>query len=347
MLEFPNLNKKNIRDFYDVGDELGRGAFSIVVEAMQKSSERSVAIKIVDKKNTTPKQMYDELLVMSNLHHENIVEFIEMFNRNNGYYVVLERINGGELFDRIIEYESYNETEAVRVMTQALSALKHMHDLDYLHRDLKPENLLLSSKERTASIKIADFGFSCKVKKNGLRAVVGTPPYMAPELVRLRSGSKELPGYDKKVDCWSIGVILYILLSGIHPFQIDDEEEMLENIESGQWEWIGETWEKISEEAKDLIRHLMDPDPETRYSIDQALDHPWSKGSFEGNNLTGAQEQIRKFQARKRFKGAIFQVMATNRLKRALEALKKGEEHEGQQHVEDEIIQKDEEDEDV
>jgi len=282
---------------------------------------------------------------MSNLLHENIVEYIEMFNRNNGYYVVIEIINGGELFDRIIEYESYSESEAARVMQEALSGLKHMHDLDYIHRDLKPENLLLSSKERDANIKIADFGFSCKMKKNGLRAVVGTPPYMAPELVRLRSGNKELPGYDSKVDCWAIGVILYILLSGIHPFQIDDEDKMLENIESGKWEWEGSHWEKISEEAKDLITHLMDPDPETRFTIDQALSHSWTRGSFETDStLSGAQEQIRKFQAKKRFKGAVFQVMATNRLRRALEALRKGED-EGEGVDEQEIIPKDEEDE--
>jgi len=161
-LEFPKINKKPIKEFYEVGDELGRGAFSIVVDAVQKSTDRPVAIKIVDKKNTTPKQMYDELLVMSNLHHENIVEYIEMFNRTDGYYVVLERINGGELFDKIIELQSYGETDAARVMFQALSALKHMHDLDYIHRDIKPENLLLSSKENISNIKLADFGFSIK-----------------------------------------------------------------------------------------------------------------------------------------------------------------------------------------
>jgi len=129
------------------------------------------------------------------------------------------------------------------------------------------------------------------------------------------------------VDTWSIGIILYILLSGAHPFQMDDEEEMMENIETGEWEWIGEEWENISDDVKDLIRHLMDPDPQTRYSIDQALEHPWiTSGNMNNLPLTGAQELIRKFQAKKRFKGAIFSIMATNRLKRALEALKMGTE---------------------
>jgi len=282
--------------------------------------------------------MYDELLVMSNLSHENIVEFIEMFNRTDGYYVILERINGGELFDRIIELQSYSELEAERVMFQSLSALKHMHDLDYIHRDLKPENLLLESRDPSSNIKLADFGFAAKIKPNGLRSVVGTPPYMAPELVRLRTGNKKMPGYDKKVDSWAIGIIFYILLSGVHPFQIDDEDEMLDNIEIGEWQWIGDEWEQISEDAKDLITHLMDPDPETRYSIDQALAHPWLSSEKTTAPLTNAQEQIRKFQARKRFKGAIFSIMATNRLRRALEALKLGHEEEDQASPNEEIV---------
>jgi len=278
----------------------------------------------VDKKNTTPKQMYDELAVMSNLAHDNIVRFFEIFNRPDGYYVILERINGGELFDRIIALQSYTESQAVRVMRQALNAIKHMHDLDFIHRDLKPENLLLSSQEEDANIKLADFGFTAKIKEKGLRSIVGTPPYMAPELVRLRSGNKRIPGYGKSVDNWALGVILYILLSGMHPLQIDDEEEMLDNIEKGEWEWLGD-WDKVSEEAKDLIRRLMDPNYESRLTVDQALEHPWITGEVTSEeNLTGAQEMIRKFQARKKLKGAIYSVIATNRLRRSLLALKQG-----------------------
>jgi len=267
----------------------------------------------------------EELVVMSNLAHDHIVEFVEVFNRTDGYYVVVERIYGGELFDRIIELNNYSEAEAIAAITQTFRAIKHIHDLDYVHRDLKPENLLLSSRDSNVNIKIADFGFASKIKDKGLRSVVGTPPYMSPELVILRHGEKEKPGYGKPVDCWAIGVILYILLSGIHPFQLDDEEEMLENIEKGEWEWIGDQWDDVSEDAKDLIKRLIDPNPETRYTIDQALAHPWISGSNVGSkSLNAIKDNMRKFQARKKLKGAIFSIIATNRLKRSLENLKNG-----------------------
>jgi len=267
--------------------------------------------------------MLDELAVMSDIRHDHIVEFIEVFNRTDGYYVVIERIYGGELFDRIVDLSNYTEAEASAVMLETFHAIKHMHDLDYVHRDLKPENLLLASRESNVNIKIADFGFASKMKEKGLRSVVGTPPYMAPELVRLRSGDKSLPGYGKGVDAWSLGVILYILLSGMHPFQIDDEDEMLDNIEVGIWEWLGETWENVSEHAKNLIVGLMCPDPSVRLTVEQAISHPWfTEGQSQTSNLVGAQEQIRKFQARKKLKGAIYSVMATNRLRRSLQNLK-------------------------
>jgi serine/threonine protein kinase len=326
IVEFPKLNRsRQIKEYYEIGDEIGRGAFSIVVEGVQKISNRPVAIKIVDKKHTTAKQMMDELAVMSHLIHEHIVEYVEVFNRSDGYYVVIERIYGGELFDRIIELNNYSEAEAVNAMRQTFTAIKHIHDNDFVHRDLKPENLLLASRDSNVNIKIADFGFASKIKDKGLRSVVGTPPYMSPELVILRHGDKSLPGYSKPVDCWSIGVILYILLSGIHPFQLEDEDEMLDNIEKGEWEWIGEQWDEVSEGAKDLIKGLINPDPNTRLTVDQALAHPWITGGQAASNpLSGARENIKKFQAKKRFKGAIFSVIATNRLKRSIDALRKG-----------------------
>jgi len=289
--------------------------------------------------------MYDELAVMHAVQHENIVEYIEMFNRPDGYYVILERINGGELFDRIIELQTYTETEASTTIRQAFAALNHMHQIGYVHRDLKPENLLLSSRDANASIKLADFGFTSKMRENGLRSVVGTPPYMAPELVKLRSKDKKIPSYGLEVDAWSIGIILYILLSGIHPFQIDDEDEMLDNIEVGEWEWMGDNWDQVSDDAKDLIRRLMDPNPRSRLTIEEALNHPWIvQNNRNDSNLASTQEQIRKFQARKRFKVAIQAVVATNRLRKALENLKEGNDDYDPEDLNDEVNINDQED---
>lgn len=225
-------------------------------------------------------------------------------------------IDGGELFDRIIALHHYTEKEAARVFRQILTAVAHLHSKGICHRDLKPENLLLSSKSDDAVVKVADFGFAanCKIEPE-MTALVGTPPYMACELVFLRHQADG--GYTKQVDMWSLGVILYILLSGIHPFQLDDEEEMLCNIENAQWGWVGEAWKGISVEAKDLVSNLLHADPRKRLTADQALQHPWFNICPDQELAT---DELRRFQLRKKFKGAVHAIAAINRMKRTLKA---------------------------
>lgn len=225
-------------------------------------------------------------------------------------------ISGGELFDRIIALSRFSEKEAASAMRQALIGLKHMHEQHLAHRDLKPENLLLSSKEPDASIKLADFGFSREVKgSRDCHDMVGTPEYMAPELVALRD--KDV-GYGKPVDIWAMGVVLYILLSGIHPFQMEDEEQMLSNIQSGKWRWLGNNWGKVSQAAKDIITHMMDPNPETRYTVEQCLDSPWLREEQSDAELGGVAHEIRRFQAKKKMRAAVRSVMAMNKMKALL-----------------------------
>jgi serine/threonine protein kinase len=191
-----------------------------------------------------------------------------------------------------------------------------MHDKDLVHRDLKPENLLLSSKAADATVKVADFGFATECKDDEeLFETLGTPPYMAPELVILRNDDDSLPGYGKPVDVWALGICLYILLSGIHPFQIEDEDQMLDNIEDGVWRWLGPNWDSISEHAKELIKHMMDANPATRWTINQCLESDWIKGHAPEIELETVKDEIKAFQAKKRLKGAILGVMASNKMK--------------------------------
>lgn len=225
-------------------------------------------------------------------------------------------IDGGELFDRIIELHHYNEKEAARLFKQILQAVAHLHEKGICHRDLKPENLLLSSRAEDAVVKVADFGFAANCKVNPeMTALVGTPPYMACELVFLRH--QDDGGYSIQVDMWSLGVILYILLSGIHPFQLDDEEEMLTNIENCQWGWVGDAWKTISKEGKDMVMRLLEPDPRRRLTAKQALEHPWLSINSEEKIDT---EELRRFQARRKLKGAVRAVAAINRMKATLKA---------------------------
>jgi len=144
---------------------------------------------------------------------------------------------------------------------------------------------------------------------------------MAPELVILRNEDDELPGYGKGVDVWALGICLYILLSGVHPFQIEDEDQMLNNIESGQWKWLGPNWGSISEDAKDLISHMMDPNPHTRWNIDHCLESKWIKGHAPEIEIDNIKEEIKQFQAKKRLKGAIFGVIASNKMKTMMASL--------------------------
>jgi len=202
-------------------------------------------------------------------------------------------------------------------MLQVLSGLKHMHDNHIAHRDLKPENLLLSSKEPNATVKIADFGFATKVTNDGeLLQLVGTPPYFAPELSLLRDESI-MTGYGRPVDIWAMGVILYILLSGIHPFQIADEDLMLDNIQNAKWDWVGPNWIKISSDAKDLVRNMLAKDPVNRYSVNQCLTHKWlTAGMGNTEDLGKVADAIRALQAKKRFKGAMQAVLAQQKMKK-------------------------------
>lgn len=236
---------------------------------------------------------------------------IEIYLHSTPCLTIYNSITGGELFDRIVELQRYTEKEASKVFKQILSGIQHLHSQNIAHRDLKPENLLLSSKDSDAVVKLADFGFAKTENGDTLTGYVGTPPYMAPELVSIR---KTYGKYNRAVDMWAVGVILYIMLSGNHPFQIDDEEMMLENIEQAKWEWDGEVWNNISDSAKDLIQKLLNPNPTSRLSVQDALNHPWVVGTEAKDEDLPVQENIRNFQARARFRGAIFGVMAKNKL---------------------------------
>jgi len=309
-----------VEELYETGEELGSGAFSVVVKGTHRKSKQAYAIKVVDKEQMNRDEMLEELSVMSKLDHPNIVKFKEIFESPDKYYVVLELITGGELFDRIIELRRYTEKDASHVMSQALNGLKCMHDKNLIHRDLKPENLLLSSKNPDATVKLADFGFATICAGLDLDEMLGTPPYFAPELSKLRT---QVIKYGKAVDIWAMGVIMYILLSGFHPFQIDDEDLMLNNIENAKWNWLGPNWDKVSDNAKDLIQKMMCADPLQRYTVNQCLAHPWFAGEAPDAPLGDIADQIKQFQARKKLRGAIFTVMATNRMKNLIANISK------------------------
>jgi len=281
LIPFANKNGGDVEDYYVLEGEAGRVAFSVVVVACHKKTNLKVAIKMIDKKNTDDDEMFNEVSIHCQLSHPNIITFREIFDGPKSYFVVLDLATGGELFDRIIEIQRFPEKEALHVMLQVLSGVKYMHDLHIVHRNLKPEDLVLSSRDKNPDIKIIDFGFATKLTNDfELLQLVGTPPYFAPEVSLLRDETV-MDGYGRPVDIWAMGVILYILLSGIHPFLIRDEELMLDNIQNVKWNFVGPNWSKISSEAKDLIKHMMEKDARKRFTVDQCLEHRWMKGPVQ------------------------------------------------------------------
>ena len=211
-----------------------------------------------------------ELTVLKKCSHPNIMNVNEILEDNNNYYIVSELLEGGELFDRILEVSKFDEMKAAFIIKQVLLAINYMHQKNITHRDLKPENILLEHQDKDRlEIKISDFGFSCFFDpKDGLDLVLGSPLYMAPEIIK---GQK----YNEKVDIWSIGVITYMLLSGRNPFPGKNKNEVKYLIVSKVVDLTKPYFKNVSTQAKDFIMKCVNKNIEERFSAKQLLKHPW------------------------------------------------------------------------
>eukprot|EP01125_Pyxidicula_operculata_P021740 TRINITY_DN85_c0_g1_i2.p1 TRINITY_DN85_c0_g1~~TRINITY_DN85_c0_g1_i2.p1 ORF type:complete len:661 (-),score=136.50 TRINITY_DN85_c0_g1_i2:390-2324(-) len=262
--------KRKVIEQYEFGQELGSGAFSVVKSATHKESGEVVAIKVLDKYEDDDEQTQkfkQEIAIISSLHHENIVQFHELDDDDQNFYVVMELVGGGELFDYIIDSVRIAEQETVCVIAQVLKAIEYMHDIGTCHRDLKPENLLYKSKDHKI-IKIADFGESKSFKNGKLTTYCGTPDYMAPEIIKGEP-------YGPEVDVWAIGVITYVMLAGFPPFDGEDDVGVFESILAIRFDFPSPEWDNVSELARDFIRSIFIDDPKKRLTASEALAHPW------------------------------------------------------------------------
>eukprot|EP00541_Cyclophora_tenuis_P014409 CAMPEP_0116562530 /NCGR_PEP_ID=MMETSP0397-20121206/12207_1 /TAXON_ID=216820 /ORGANISM="Cyclophora tenuis, Strain ECT3854" /LENGTH=355 /DNA_ID=CAMNT_0004088829 /DNA_START=88 /DNA_END=1155 /DNA_ORIENTATION=+ len=307
-------SNKPFNELYKLGKQLGEGAFSVVKEGSHKQSHSSFAIKIVTKAKLTHEDeaaLKDEIDVLRELQHKHIIRLYDVFDEPQFYYLVTEKMSGGELFDRIVQKSYYNEKEARDVCKILFEALGYCHKKKVAHRDLKPENLLLNSEHNDSDIKIADFGFAKKVTEpNTLTTQCGTPGYVAPEIL-------EGVPYDTKADMWSLGVIVYILLGGYPPFIEQNQRDLFRKIRKGQYEFHDEYWGQVSTDAKDLISSLLTVSPLRRLSADDALENKWMLGDasrLAGKDLGKNLEEFKKFNAKRKFKGAVKAVIASNKI---------------------------------
>jgi len=255
--------------------------------------------------------LLDEVSILKELQHEHIIRLYDFFEEDATYYLVMERMTGGELFDRIVAKAYYNEKEARDVCKILLQAVEYCHRNNVAHRDLKPENLLLVSDDDDSMVKIADFGFAKKcLGPNSLKTQCGTPGYVAPEI--LEGGS-----YDLRADMWSVGVIIYIMLGGYPPFIETNQKELFRKIRKGEFEFHEEYWGTVSQDAKDLISTLLCVDPDDRLTAKECLFNKWvmyPATVLELKSLGVNLEELRKFNAKRKFKAAVKTIVAVNKL---------------------------------
>ncbi|XP_073985849.1 calcium/calmodulin-dependent protein kinase II isoform X8 [Rhodnius prolixus] len=332
-------------DNYDLKEELGKGAFSVVRRCVQKCTGLEFAAKIINTKKLSARdceryyekiasrdprkghwtlfsrwmdeqephfqKLEREARICRKLQHPNIVRLHDSIQEENFHYLVFDLVTGGELFEDIVAREFYSEADASHCIQQILESVNHCHQNGVVHRDLKPENLLLASKAKGAAVKLADFGLAIEVQgeQQAWFGFAGTPGYLSPEVL------KKEP-YGKPVDIWACGVILYILLVGYPPFWDEDQHRLYGQIKAGAYDYPSPEWDTVTPEAKNLINQMLTVNPSKRITASDALKHPWICQRERVASVVHRQETVdclKKFNARRKLKGAILTTMLATR----------------------------------
>ncbi|MCO5604758.1 hypothetical protein L7F22_058928 [Adiantum nelumboides] len=301
----------NIDEKYDLGRELGRGEFGITYLCTDQETEYVLACKSISKgKLRTPIDIEDvrrEVDIMRHLpKHSNIVTLEGVYEDDNAVHLVMELCEGGELFDRIVARGHYSERAAAAVMRTILEVVQVCHKHGVMHRDLKPENFLFANKKENSPLKAIDFGLSVFFKPGEkFTEIVGSPYYMAPEVLKRN--------YGPEVDVWSAGVILYILLCGVPPFWAETEQLVAQAILRGNVDFKRDPWPNVSENAKALVRQMLEPDPNRRLTAQQVLDHPWVVNARKAPDVPlgdAVRSRLKQFTAMNKLKKRALRVIA-------------------------------------
>jgi len=266
---------------------LGQGYFAVVKVGILKVTGDKVAIKFVNKKLVEkPENLKTETSLLQMVDHPNIVKLIDICDTKDTLFIIMELMEGGELYDEIVKRKHFTEKDASFIMYQLFLALEYLHKKGIVHRDLKLENLLIK-KHGSLEIKLADFGLSKVYTGEALQTACGTPYYVAPEIL---NGE----GYDHKIDTWAAGVLLYVLLSGRLPFSGDSDVELFRAILETELVWKKPQFDTVSPEAKDLITKLITKDPSKRFDATQSLQHVFLKTNNENALHTEVYDGLKK-----------------------------------------------------
>eukprot|EP01043_Picozoa_sp_COSAG02_P054077 COSAG02_NODE_6068_length_3827_cov_1.089056_2_plen_668_part_00 len=338
------LNPAPYEAVYQQGDELGRGAFSIVYLTTRRDTGQKFACKVVDMDSPqyNAEEIETEIRIAKLVSgHRNTVNVVDVFRDDRQWRIVQELVMGGELFELVLQradareeagetdLRPYSEREASLIIRQAVAGVAHCHSKGVVHCDLKPENLLCESADPDSVIKLGDFGLSQILPADGgmLTQSSGTPEYVAPEVV-----TRPPQGYDQSCDIWSIGVITYILLSGFPPFYASDPDPrqntrmILQQVKTKKIEDSAEffpapEWTSISSEAKTLVLAMLDRDPSRRPSAEDLLGHPWMANNTHTEAIPTI-ARLRKFNAKRKLRAAYFALKATNRMAALIQSMR-------------------------
>jgi calcium/calmodulin-dependent protein kinase I len=287
-----------------------------VCRGTHRESGRKVAVKCVLRRELPPNDdaaIYDEVAILSSLHHPHIVAILDFFDEKDCYFIVMELTSGGDLFDRIGKKKSYSEADARDLVVKMLKAVAVCHQKNIAHCDMKPKNLLLASEEDDSYIKLADFGFAARVHRpKSLTKQCGTPFFVAPEILTRRP-------YDQQSDMWSVGCIVFLLISGSLPFVGRSQKELFRRIVAGKFEFKDDDWKGVSDDAKDMVQKLLTLNPDQRLTAKKALLHPWLKVSADRlskNGLDSTSQRLKTFNAKMKLRSVMIAVDTISLLQR-------------------------------
>ncbi|CAJ2673201.1 calcium-dependent protein kinase 8-like protein [Trifolium pratense] len=310
---------------YELGRELGRGEFGITYLCKDRETNEELACKSISKnKLRTAIDIEDvrrEVEIMRHLpKHPNIVTLKDTYEDDDDVHLVMELCEGGELFDRIVAKGHYTERAAASVVKTIVEVVQECHKHGVIHRDLKPENFLFADKKETSLLKAIDFGLSITFKPGDkFNEIVGSPYYMAPEVLKRN--------YGPEIDIWSAGVILYILLCGVPPFWAETEQGVAQAIIRSNLDFSREPWPKVSDNAKDLVKKMLDPDPKRRLTAQEVLDHPWLQNAKTAPNVSlgeAVRSRLMQFSVMNKLKKTALRVIADHLSVEEVAGIKEG-----------------------
>ena len=284
----------NIHDFYELKENIGKGKFAVVRRGLHKKTGKTVAVKILKKQEMSAKDLElqrREIEILKICQHPNIIRLIDLFENESHLFLVIEHLSGGDMFDYLAARDfEISEKRAKKITHKIATALYYMHRFGIAYRDLKPENIMMEKSADDSDLKLVDFGLSKIVgPKETSTEPFGTISYAAPEVLTGKP-------YDKSVDMWSLGVVIYLLVAGTLPFDDDDEKKVAYKTIYDEPNWTSPWIAKVSTPGKDLIKKLLKKKAEDRINIEQVLSHEWITSENEALRNKRQQEEG-KFEA--------------------------------------------------